>query len=85
MEQAEQNELNLFFDLSGAKLLVSDTNNLAQQENPGVGIFIGPEGGWSDFEIDLAHQRGLKIVSLGKLTLRAETAAIAASYLACWN
>ncbi len=40
-------------------------------------IAIGPEGGWSDNEIDAAASK----VSLGSTVLRAETAAIAAGVL----
>jgi len=47
-----------------------------------VGLFIGPEGGFSEAEIKLARENNLKIASLGKLTLRAETATIVVSYLA---
>jgi len=48
-----------------------------------AGIFIGPEGGWDENEIILAKENGFESASLGRLTLRAETAAIAASYLTC--
>lgn len=41
-----------------------------------VAIVIGPEGGFSDFEIDLATRYGYKKISLGKRILRAETASI---------
>jgi len=44
-------------------------------------IFIGPEGGWVDEEIDMAKKAGFKIVSLCPLVMRAETAATIASYL----
>lgn len=44
-------------------------------------LFIGPEGGWSKTEIDMAKEKGLEVKSLGSLTLRAETAAIVASYV----
>jgi 16S rRNA (uracil1498-N3)-methyltransferase len=39
---------------------------------------IGPEGGWSDDEVDLLNQRGSKAVSLGPRVLRTETAAVVA-------
>jgi len=48
-----------------------------------VSIMIGPEGGWSDVEIKKTIEQGWRIASLGDLTLRAETAAIIASYLVC--
>ncbi len=43
-----------------------------------VGIFIGPEGGFDEKEIEKAIEAGGKIISLGKRILRTETAAIAA-------
>jgi len=53
--------------------------NVLQSNNSQViNLFIGPEGGFSPFEIDLARQNSLISVSLGKRILRAETAAIAA-------
>jgi len=43
-------------------------------------IFIGPEGGWTDEEILVAKQAGISCVSFGPMTMRAETAAIIASF-----
>ncbi len=40
-------------------------------------LFIGPEGGLTSEEVQLAHQRGVQVVTLGPHILRAETAAIA--------
>lgn len=45
-----------------------------------VEIFIGPEGGWDQREIEMAEKNGCSIVSFSSLTLRAETAAIVATY-----
>ncbi|MBI2082801.1 MAG: 16S rRNA (uracil(1498)-N(3))-methyltransferase [Deltaproteobacteria bacterium] len=55
-----------------------DPPNLDQNQQPKVFCFIGPEGGFSEKEIELARQAGCEIASLGSLTLRAETAAVAA-------
>jgi 16S rRNA (uracil1498-N3)-methyltransferase len=44
----------------------------------GVILWVGPEGGWEDHEIELAEKAGCTIAGLGSLILRAETAAIAA-------
>ena len=41
-------------------------------------IFIGPEGGWGEGDLELFRRHDMKIYSLGDLTLRAETAALAA-------
>ena len=43
-----------------------------------IALCVGPEGGWDSGEVDAALQAGFKLVSLGRSTLRAETAALAA-------
>ena len=45
-----------------------------------VSIFVGPEGGFTEKEVDLAKSSGYTVASLGPLTLRSETAAIIATY-----
>lgn len=42
-----------------------------------VGIFIGPEGGFSKEEVDRAAASGAKAISLGRRILRTETAGLA--------
>lgn len=44
-----------------------------------LGALIGPEGGWSEAEKKLFADNGVGHLSLGDLTLRAETAAVAAT------
>jgi len=44
-------------------------------------LAIGPEGGFSDLEVEQAISAGWQAVSLGPTTLRVETAALAASAL----
>lgn len=46
-----------------------------------AGIFIGPEGGWSEKEVDEAKIQGFIFKSLSPLVLRAETAAILGAYV----
>jgi 16S rRNA (uracil1498-N3)-methyltransferase len=43
-----------------------------------IGIFTGPEGGFTEREIEYARSSGIAPVTLGKRILRAETAPIAA-------
>ena len=52
------------------------TRELIGSLKPGqsLSIFIGPEGGFSDGEVELAMQSGVKPVTLGKRILRTETA-----------
>ncbi len=76
LNQAVENDLNLFFDLTGAPL-----NRILNANYLRVGIWIGPKDGWDEKEIEIAEKKDFKIVNLGRLTLRAETATIIASYL----
>lgn len=48
-------------------------------KEPNMALFIGPEGGWTEEEISEAKECGFKAVSLGRLNLRSETAAIIGS------
>jgi 16S rRNA (uracil1498-N3)-methyltransferase len=62
----------------------SDSDNLKNtlQEHPkpnNILSFIGPEGGFTSNEIEMAKRAGCKFVSLGSQILRVETAAIAVS------
>ena len=43
-----------------------------------VGLFVGPEGGWSDDELAAAGELGLRFGSLGPYRLRSETAGMVA-------
>lgn len=47
----------------------------------GANIFVGPEGGFENEEIEFAQNLGIKTVTLGANILRIETAAIVASVL----
>lgn len=71
----------------GTKILVFHTEGESfdkkgfTKNNPSnsdaMAVFTGPEGGWSEDEIDMFHARGLDIYCLGSQILRAETAAVA--------
>lgn len=52
----------------------------ARAQHPfNVALFIGPEGGFSPAEVELAQDYGLRPVSLGSRILRAETAGVVAA------
>jgi 16S rRNA (uracil1498-N3)-methyltransferase len=51
----------------------------AEQPPFSVNIFVGPEGGFTSDEVDLAQQYGLVSISLGPRILRAETAGLVAT------
>ena len=76
--------------ITGAKTYFSSTtekeNMIRGIGERSVNLFIGPEGGWEEREIFAAARiPTFETISLGRLTLRAETAAIAASYMLLWG
>ena len=83
MEQATKDAANIFFE-KGAKRGLADLFKFKSEfteKSPHVGIFIGPEGGWSDKEIkDFVNAKYFGF-NMGPRTLRTETAAIIASFL----
>ncbi|HUO75845.1 MAG TPA: RsmE family RNA methyltransferase [Candidatus Paceibacterota bacterium] len=72
---ASKNDVNYFFDPSGGGFSPSPRSSRT------AGLFIGPEGGWDASELDTANGLGMRITSLGTLTLSAPTAAVVATYL----
>jgi 16S rRNA (uracil1498-N3)-methyltransferase len=45
---------------------------------PDAAILVGPEGGWAEPEWSAARQHGVRLVTLGPRTLRADAVPIAA-------
>ncbi len=78
IEDAKDNDLNIFFNKGEGLLTKKD---LPAEKPKRVGIFIGPEGGWSDEEIGTAKNNDFIMAGLGDLVLRSETAAAVAPFL----
>ena len=57
---------------------MKETTRVIENIEPGqsVGIFIGPEGGFEEEEVELAKAAGAYPVTLGKRILRTETAGL---------
>jgi 16S rRNA (uracil1498-N3)-methyltransferase len=67
----------------GTKIVFdADAEATPAQVSNAVTLFIGPEGGWSERELQLAREHGCAFERLGIRRLRAETAAIVATALA---
>ncbi len=83
------NQMLRLAEASAVKLIFWEAEAAAFPENDRVDgtdhrevfIVLGPEGGFTAGEIDLARQAGFQSVSLGPRILRAETATIAAGTL----
>jgi len=75
------NSFENFILKSEDQLLIANlrtSNKLSEKliTKPNICLMIGPEGGFSDREIDLAKKQDIKEVTLGNSRLRSETAAI---------
>jgi len=74
VEVLGQHRLLLFHE---AASLQSMPETLVLDDRP-LALFIGPEGGFSDEEVEMLRGLGADVLSLGSRRLRGETAAIAA-------
>lgn len=77
LETIEPHQVGIILSIS-AKPLHGALETLKNKE---ILLFIGPEGGWSEDDIAIMKEKGFHEYSLGVTTLRAETAAIAATSL----
>lgn len=71
----------IFHNTQGNFLNVNDFNSIHNLNLSNILILIGPEGGFTDEEVELSVNAGFQIVSLGTRRLRTETAAIVAGTL----
>ena len=73
--------VSIFLEKDGV-LFQNNTIQSNIKNSSNISIFIGPEGGWTEEEVVSFKEKGYLSVSLGTTTLRAETAAIVASFAA---
>ena len=81
LKESSQDQLNVFCDLSSPLFSEILKEKLISKKIDSLGVFIGPEGGWSEEEIHLAKDNNFLMVKLSDLVFRSETAAIIAVYL----
>lgn len=70
----------LFYENGGEKL-----SEILNRQVDSIAIFVGPEGGFEDSEVELMESAGAEICSLGQRILRTETAAIVTVVLALYE
>lgn len=73
IEQIKDNVSILAYENRGNSL----RNVLRDEASKNINIIIGPEGGFSEQEVESLAENGAKVVHLGNRILRTETAAIA--------
>lgn len=54
--------------------------NLEKENNEQLVMYIGPEGGWSEKDLELFKKNNVSFVGLGSRVLRADTAAIVGAF-----
>jgi len=79
VSSAQNNGVNVFFEPMADVPFEAIPKRRADEP---IGIWIGPEGGWTEAEIAAAKAAKMRAARLGKTVLRAETAATVASFLA---
>lgn len=74
IQYAKDFDVNLipYENFKGMKETMEAISKISSEQR--VGIFIGPEGGFEESEVDLAVDNGVERISLGKRILRTETA-----------
>lgn len=82
IEKAKENDVNWFFDLSGDINWKDAVCKINSDKDLTIGVFVGPEGGFSKEEVDLAKNNNFKLINLGQGVLRAESAALISVFLA---
>ncbi len=79
MEEAAGAEVKLFpYELAGTERPMELTRRKLSGILPGqsIAVFIGPEGGFDETEVELARENGYEPITLGKRILRTETAGL---------
>ncbi|MFB6212880.1 MAG: 16S rRNA (uracil(1498)-N(3))-methyltransferase [Candidatus Magasanikbacteria bacterium] len=62
------------------KKLNSFISSLKKESLSKVGVFVGPEGGFTEDEVEFLENYGADCVGLGSFVLRSETAAVVSSF-----
>jgi 16S rRNA (uracil1498-N3)-methyltransferase len=79
LSDAARQDLNVIFEI-GQPLFSQSAITASGAKR--VGVFVGPEGGWTDEEVVAAKDKGFLVAGLGRRVLRGETAATVAVFLA---
>ena len=78
LNDALHTDLPLFMYETGERETIRDAIEHAAQPVASAAIITGPEGGFAEFEADMARKLGMHICSMGERILRCETAPVVA-------
>lgn len=82
LAQASKCDLSIFcYEKEGDRMLGTTLESLRSDPPKSIAIVVGPEGGFSPEEAEMAENAGLSLLGLGRRILRTESAA--AFVLAC--
>jgi RsmE family RNA methyltransferase len=74
-----ENDLDLFFPKPVIRLIADPAGGTSeiQQSKNRLLLAVGPEGGWTPYELELFVSYGFRMIGMGKRILRTDTACIA--------
>ena len=78
LNDALHTDLPLFMEETGERETKRDANEHTGSPIASAAIVTGPEGGFAEFEADMARKLGMHICSMGERILRCETAPVVA-------
>ena len=78
LNDALHTDLPLFMYETGERETIRDAIEHTAQPIASAAIITGPEGGFAEFEADMARKLGMHICSMGERILRCETAPVVA-------
>ena len=78
LNDALQTDLPLFMYETGERETIRDAIEHTASPIASAAIITGPEGGFAEFEADMARKLGMHICSMGERILRCETAPVVA-------
>lgn len=83
LEEMQNNDMNICPYEN--ERTVSIKKAIKNSDIKNIGIFVGPEGGFAEEEIEKIQEIGSKVVSLGPRILRTETASVVASSIVLYE
>jgi 16S rRNA (uracil1498-N3)-methyltransferase len=85
VHQGGQGNKIILWEQERSTTLRQALSGVLANQSPEISLLVGPEGGFSEEEVQLSQQAGWQPVSLGPRILRMETAAIVATALTIYQ